>query len=212
MGVTLRGVVSAAATRTMHGSAQVRLTVQTTVPEYDALSEYSGVADFDSDRCRLDGESHVAGQTAPVSIILDGPTTYIRELDARWDFSRGAAGTRGMFHPSVLLDALAGAQTSATAAGEHSVKLDLDHDVLDAATDAGLARDWQSTAVAQISSSGRIANIVLTHRSGEDPDSLIRIECAISEPVEVDEIDLPPAEATVSLAVRIEEGEDQADW
>jgi hypothetical protein len=69
----------------------------------------------------------------------------------------------------------------------------------------------QSTAVAQISFSGRIANIVLTHRSDEDPDSLIRIECAISESVEVDEIDLPPAETTNSLAAKIEEGQDRAD-
>ena len=53
------------------------------MPEFEGLSEYSGVVDFESDRCRLDGESHVAGETAPDSIILDGPTTYIRELDAR---------------------------------------------------------------------------------------------------------------------------------
>jgi hypothetical protein len=211
MGITLGEVVSAAATRTMHGGARVRLKVETSVPEFEGLSEYSGVVDFESDRCRLDGESHVAGETAPDSIILDGPTTYIRELDARWVFSRGAAGTRGMFHPSVLLHALLHVQTSAAAAGEDSLELDLDHDALDAAADVGLAPDWQSAAIAQISPSGRIANIVLTHRSGEDPDSLIRIECAISEPVEVAEIDLPPAESTISLAAKIEEGRDHPD-
>jgi hypothetical protein len=52
---------------------------------------------------------------------------------------------------------------------------------------------------------------VLTHRSGDDPDSLTRIECAISEPVEVGELDLPPAETTISLAAKIEEGQDHPD-
>ncbi|MGH2914952.1 MAG: hypothetical protein ACRDMX_08185 [Solirubrobacteraceae bacterium] len=99
-----------------------------------------------------------------------------------------------MLHPSGLLDALVHAQTSVVAAGEHSVQLGLDHDVLDAAADAGLAPEWRSTAIAQISPSGRIAHVVLTHRSQEDPASLIRIECTISEPVEVGRIDLPRAE------------------
>jgi hypothetical protein len=78
MGGTLGEAVSAAATRTMRGGAQVGLRVQTSVPDFEALSEYAGVVDFDSDRCRLDGESHVAGETAPDSIILDGSTTYPR--------------------------------------------------------------------------------------------------------------------------------------
>ena len=211
MGGTLGKAVSAAAMRTMRGGAHVALRVQTSVPEFEALSEYSGVVDFDSDRCRLDGESDVAGETAPQSIILDGSTTYTRESDARWVFARGAEGTRGMFHPSGLLDALVRAQKTAMEAGERSVELGLDHDVLDAAADAGLASDWQSTAIARITPSGRISNIVLTHRSGEDPDSLMRVECTISEPVQVGEIDLPPAETTISLAAKIEQEHDQAD-
>jgi hypothetical protein len=59
MGDTLREAVSAAATHTMRGGARVGLRVQTSVPDFEALSEYSGVVDFDSDRCRLDGESHI---------------------------------------------------------------------------------------------------------------------------------------------------------
>jgi hypothetical protein len=173
----------------MRGGARVRLRMQTSVPDFEALSEYSGVVDFDSDRCRLDGEGNLEGETAPESIILDGLTTYLRESDARWVYARGAEGTRGMFHPSGLLDALVRAQTSAVKVGERSVKLGLDQDVLAAAADAGLSPDWQSTAVAQISPSGRISTIVLTHRSGEDPDSLMRVECEISEPVQVSEID-----------------------
>jgi hypothetical protein len=116
-----------------------------------------------------------------------------------------------MPHPGGLLNALAQARTSVVAAAEDSVELGLDHDVLDAAADAGLAPDWQSTAVARISPTGRISNIVLTHRSVEDLDSLVRVECAISEPVEVDGIELPPAEATISLAAKIEQEHDQAD-
>jgi hypothetical protein len=211
MSGTLGETVTAAATRTMRGGAEVRLRVQTSVPDFEALSEFSGVVDFDSDRCRLNGESYLAGETARDSIILDGPTTYTRECDARWVSVRGAEGTRGMFHPSGLLDALVRAQTSAVEVGERSVQLGLDHDVLDAAADAGLAPDWQSTAVAQISPSGRISNIVLTHRSGEDPDSLVRVECAISEPVQVGGIDLPPPDTTMSLAAKIEQDHDHAD-
>jgi hypothetical protein len=33
----------------------------------------------------------------------------------------------------------------------------------------------------QLQVPGRISNIVLTHCSGDDPDSVMRIECAISE-------------------------------
>ncbi len=66
--------------------------------------------------------------------------------------------------------------------------------------DAGLAPDWQSTAVARISPSGRISNIALTHRSREDPDSLMRVESAISEALQVGGIDLPPPDTTISLA------------
>jgi hypothetical protein len=211
MGGRLGELVSAAASRTMHGAARVKLSVQMSVTDFEGLSEYSGVVDFDSDRCRLDGKNHVAGETAPASIILDGSTTYILETDARWVFARGAEGTRGMLHPSGLLDALVRAQTSAVRAGEHSVGLDLDHDVLDGAADVGLASDWRSTAIAQISPSGRIANIVLTHRSGEDSGSLIHLECGISEPVEVGRIDLPPDGTTISLAAKIEQEHDQAD-
>ena len=195
----------------MRGSARVNLRVQTSVPDFEGLLECAGLVDFDSDRCRLDGESHGAGETAPTSIILDGSTSYTRESDARWVFQRGAPGTRGMFHPSGLLRALVRAPTSAAEVGERSVELGLDHDVLDAAADAGLASDWLTTAVAQISPSGRVSNIVLTHRSSEDPVSLIRVECAISEPVQVGRIDLPQAESTISLAAKFEQEHNQAD-
>jgi len=42
-------------------------------------------------------------------------------------------------------------------------------------------------------------------------DSLMRVERAISEPVQVGRVDLPPAETTISVATRIEEAHDQAD-
>lgn len=208
---TLGEAVLAAATRTMRGGAQVDVRVQTSVPAFEALSEYAGVVDFDSDRCRLDGERQVADELAPASMILDGSTTYMREADGRWVFSGGGKGTRGMFHPSSLLDALVRAQTSVVASGEDSFEIGLDHDVLDASADAGLSPDWESTAVVRISPSGRIATIAVTHRSGEDPDSLVRVECAVSEPVQVGEIDLPPPETTISLAAKIEQEQAQAD-
>jgi hypothetical protein len=210
MGRSLAEEVSAAAIGTMRGRARVKLTVQTSVPGFEGLVGYAGLVDFDSDRCCLDVESHVTGETVP-SVILDGSTTYTRASDAQWVFSSGAEGTRGMFHPSGLLDALVRAPTSATKVGERLVELELDHHVMDAAADAGLAPDWRSAAVAQISPNGRVLNIVLTHRSSEGPDSVIRVECALSEPVQTAQIDLPPAESTISMADKIEQDHNQAD-
>jgi hypothetical protein len=205
MGDALGAPVSAAATRTMCGGARVVLSVRMAVPEFDGRVEYSGVVDFDSDRCRLEGDSYVADETAPQSTILDGPTTYTLEPDGRWTFTRGAAGTRGMLHPSGLLDALVNAQTSAVQSGERSVQLSLDYDVLNAAADVGLAPEWESTAIAQLSPSRRIAHVTLMRRSLEDPDAGIYVDCAISEPAEVGAIDLPPTEKTISLAAKIEQ-------
>ena len=82
MGDALGAAVSAAATRTMCGGARVVLSVRMAVPEFDGRVEYSGVVDFDSDRCRLEGDSYVADETAPQSTILDGPTTYTLEPEA----------------------------------------------------------------------------------------------------------------------------------
>jgi len=39
----------------------------------------------------------------------------------------------------------------------------------------------------------------------------MRVECAISEPIRVGGIDLPPPETTISLAAKIEQEYDQAD-
>jgi hypothetical protein len=161
--------------------------------------------------CRLDGESHIDGEIAPESIILDGPTTYIRESDARWVFARGAEGTRGMFHPSGLLDALVRAQTSAVEVGERSVELGLDQNVLDAAADAGLAPDWQSTAVAQISAQ----RPDLEHRAHASLRRGPRLSDARRmrdlRARQVGTVDLPPPDTTISLAAKIEQEHDQAD-
>ena len=54
-------------------------------------------------------------------------------------------------------------------------------------------------------------DIVLTHRSGEDPDSVLRVECAISESFQVGAIDLPPPDTTISLAGKIEQERDRVD-
>ena len=203
--------VSAAATRTMRGGAQVELRVQTSVPDVEALSEYAGVVASTAIAVVL-----TARGTPPVRprwsrSFLTARQPIRASPTHKWVFARGAEGTRGMFHPSGLLDALARSQTSAVEVGERWVELGLDHDVLDASADAGLAPDWQSTAVARISPSGGISNIALTHRSCEDPDSLMRVECAISELLQVSGIDLPPPETTISLATKIEQEHDQAD-
>jgi hypothetical protein len=97
--------VSVAATRTMRGSARVVLTCRMAAPDYDDQLTYSEIVDFDSDRCRLDGERRVGDETEARSVILDGPTTYTTEQDGRWTFTRGAAGTHGMLHPCGLLPA-----------------------------------------------------------------------------------------------------------
>ena len=205
MNDALRATVSAAAAGTMCGGARVRLMVRTSVPEFDARLEYRGVVDFDNDRCRLDGHSYVADELAPSSMILDGSTTYTREADGGWTFTSGPIGTRGMLHPSGLLDALVRAATSARRSADGSVVVGLDYEVLNACADAGLAPDWASTAVAWLPATGRIRRVVLTHRSREDPDAFTQLECEISEAAQVGPIDLPPEEETISLAAKIEQ-------
>jgi hypothetical protein len=116
-----------------------------------------------------------------------------------------------MLHPCGLLDALVHAQTSAVASGGHSVEVGLAHGALDAATDAGLAPEWESTAVAQLSPSGRIAHVTVTHRAREDPDAWIQVDCAISEPDRVGAIELPASEMTISLHDYVEQEHAQPD-
>lgn len=206
MNDALRAMVSAAAAGTMCGRARVRLMVRTSVPEFDARLEYRGVVDFDSDRCRLDGHSYVADEPAPSSMIVDGSTTYTREPDGGWTVtSDGQAGTRGMLHPSRLLDALVTAATSARRSADGSVVVGLDYEVLNASADAGLAPDWASTAAAWLSATGRVTRVVLTHRSRENQDAFTHLECEISDPAQVGPIDLPPEEETISLAAKIEQ-------
>lgn len=203
--------VSAATTRTICGGARVVLTCRMAMPDYDAQLAFSGIVDFDTDRCRLAGESHAEGESEKQSVILDGPTTYTRGQDGRWTVTRGGAGTHGMLHPRGLLDALADAQTSAVASAPDSVEVGLDHDALNAAADAGLAPEWRSAAVVQLSPTGRIARVTLTHRSREDPDAWIEVDCTITEPERVGAIDLPPPEMTVSLHDSIEQEHGQLD-
>jgi hypothetical protein len=195
----------------MCGSARVVMTCRMAVPDYDDHQAYTGIVDFESDRCRLDGEPYVEDETEARSVILDGSTTYAPEHHGRWTFTRGAAGTHGMLHPRGLLDALVHAQTSVIASGEHSVEVGLDHEALNAAAGAGLAPDWESTAVVQLSPSGRIARVTLTHRSREDPNAWIQVDCSISEPDRVGAIDLPASEMTISLQDYIEQEHGQPD-
>jgi hypothetical protein len=197
--------VTTAASLTMRDSARVMMTCRTSVPEFDHHVGYVGIIDFGKDRCRLDEETPTADDAEAQVMILDGPNTYSREENGQWTVTRGGAGTRGMFHPSGLLDALMHAQTTVVRSSERTFEVGLDHDMLDARADAGLSRDWESIAVAELSASGRIAHVTLTHRAGKDPDAYIRIDCTISEPEQVDAIELPASELTISLHNYLEE-------
>jgi hypothetical protein len=197
--------IAAAASRTMRDSARVMMTCRTSVPEFDHQAGYVGIIDFGKDRCRLDEETPTADDSEAQVMILDGPNTYSRQQNGEWTVTRGGAGTRGMFHPSGLLDALMHAQTTVVRSSERTFEVGLDHDILDARADAGLSPDWESIAVAELSASGRIAHVTLTHRTGKDPDVYIQIDCTISEPEQVNRIDLPASELTISLHDYLEE-------
>jgi hypothetical protein len=207
----LGAAVSAAATRTMCASARVVVTFRTAMPDLHGELTYAGVIDFDTDRCRLDEESRAGQEAEAPSIIFDGSTSYTSLQDGRWTFTRGAPGTRGMFDPCGLLDALVRAQTSAVAIRESLVEVGLDHDVLDAAADAGLAPEWESSAIAQLAPSGRIARVTLTHRSRADADAWLQVDCTISELDRFAAIDLPPPDKTVSLQQYLEQEHGFAD-
>jgi hypothetical protein len=197
--------VSAAAVRTMSGGARVTLSCRISIPDLSSEASLSGVVDFETDRCRLDGQIRAGEESDTQSLVLDGSGSYNRLPDGRWTFTSGELGTRGMFHPSGLLEALVHAQTSAVVSPTGSIEVGLDHDELDRRADAGLAHDWNSTAVVELSPSGRVASVVLSHRSEEDSTTgWIEIAWAISEPDQAGAIDLPPPAKTISMAKYID--------
>ncbi len=201
-------VVSAAAIRTMRGSARVTLTGRVSVPEYDGDNEYVGIVDFGSDRCRLDPAAS-GGEGAKAPMMCDGSVLYMRQQNGRWTWTTGAPGTHNMFDPRWSLEALVHARVSADAAGPLGVELKLDYDALNAGTDIGLSPDWnESTAVVQLSAEGRIARVILTHHSRGHPEAWMRFDHEISERGPAFTIDLPRPELTISLERYLEQQHD----
>jgi hypothetical protein len=191
--------LASAARRTMRGGARVTLTCRTSVPEFDACSDLSGVVDFDSDRCRLSGRIRAGEESAPQEEIFDGSTSYSRQADGRWTFTTGAVGTHGMLHPTWLLLALIDAQSSARLNEVGAYEVGLNYDQLNALADIGLAPDWESTAIVECSRAKRVSSVTCTHRSREDPAHHIEIRCWIAEPSAVGAVDLPDVKSTIAL-------------
>jgi hypothetical protein len=189
-------VVLAAAMQTMRGGAHVTLSCGMSVPEFEGNAQYVGIVDFDGDRCRLDGQADAAAQ----AMAFDGPVSCTRQADGRWTSTKGAPGTHNMFDPRWALEALAHAQRSAVATATHVVELELEYETLNAGTDIGLSRDWdESTAVVQLTASGRIARATLTHRSHRHPDAWMRFDYQITESPGPAPVELPKPEATIPL-------------
>jgi hypothetical protein len=190
--------VSEAAIRTMRGGARVNLTYR--MPEQRSCSSFSGFVDFESDRCRLDGQTRAGGESTPQSELFIGSTSYSLQPDGWWTYTTGPTGTRGMLHPAALLEAVIHAQTSAVTASVRVVEVGLDYGELNARADVELPPDWQSTAAVELSPSGRVARIVQQRRSRKDPNARIEIECDISEPGYVGVIEAPPPAKTIPLS------------
>ena len=105
-----------------------------------------------------------------------------------------------MFDPRWALEALAHAQKSAVATAPRVVEVALEYQTLNAGTDIGLSPDWdESTAVVELSPSGRIARATLTHRSHDDPAAWMRCDYEITETHAPAPIELPKPEATIPL-------------
>jgi hypothetical protein len=196
--------LAAAAKRTMRSGARVTLSLRTSVPGFEACSDLSGVVDFDSDRCRLNGRIRAGEECEPQEEILDGSTSYSRQADGRWTFTTGAIGTHGMLHPAGLLLALIDAQSCARVTKVGTYEVGLDYEQLNALSDIGLAPDWKSTATVECSREGRVTSVTCTHRSREDPAYYIEIRCWISEPSDVGAVDLPDAKSTIALLDYVE--------
>jgi hypothetical protein len=189
-------VVMAAAMQTMRGSAHVALRWRMSIPEFEGAALYVGIVDFDRDRCRLDGQGDAAGE----ALAFDGSTSYMRQADGRWRWTKGAAGTHSMFDPRWALEALAHAQRSAVAIATDVVELTLDYDMLNAGTDIGLAPDWEeSTAVVRLSADEGIARATLTYRNHDHPDTSMWFDYRLTGEAAPGQVELPKPEATIPL-------------
>lgn len=202
MGHDARALISAAALQTMCGAAHVTLSFGMSVPECDTTAEYVGVVDFGADRCRLDQQPYEGVE----AMAFEGPVSYMRQADGRWTWTKGAAGTRSMFDPRWVLEALVHAPKSARATAGHAVEVALDYETLNAGTDIGLSPDWdESTALVRLSPSGRITRTTLTHRSHEHPDAWMRCAYQITETCGQVTVELPRHEAAIPLEQYVDE-------
>ena len=190
-------VIVAAAIQTMRGQAQVELSYGMSVPEFEGDFQYVGIADFDADRCRLDGQADQGAE----AMAFEGSVFYTRQADGHWTWTKGAPGTHNIFDPRWALEALAHAQRSAVATATHVVELALEYETLNAGTDIGLSDDWdESTAVVELTPGGRIARATLTHRSCRHPDAWMRFDYQITESAGPQPVELPQPAARIPLA------------
>ena len=197
-----RALISAAALQTMRGTAQVTLSFGMSVAECDTFAEYVGVVDFGADRCRLDQQPYEGAE----AMAFEGPVSYVRQTDGRWTWTEGAAGTRSMFDPRWVLEALVHAQKSARATVGCAVEVALDYETLNAGTDIGLSRDWdESTALVRLSPSGRIRRATVTHRSHDRPEAWMRSAHQITETSAAVTVELPKLEAAIPLGQYVDE-------
>ncbi len=148
--------LAACAERTAHGSARFALTV-TLLPRSSDADDWQGgtvrgVVDFDSDRCRLDGDQRA---------VLDGPATYTEGEAGTWALDDGTSGRWALFHPRVALEALRRACTSAEVVAERRFAVELDRAALDRIVHVGVWPGWVVSAEIVVDGAERVISATL---------------------------------------------------
>jgi hypothetical protein len=191
--------VATAVAATVSGSARVVVGVDMALDEPSERLSVSGIIDFESDRCQLDGDA--------THLRMVGAKTYQQLDDGRWSWQEGAPGSRGMFHPRWILEALRGAQISSRALSENEFAVELDRVALARLVDAGVSPTWNANARVELDVTGRVCQVtfclttaeeLLTTAEGSVPSMCVSYE--LSDFGAEAAVQLPEATTTISLA------------
>jgi hypothetical protein len=184
--------VAAAAAATVSGSARLAVGVDMAFDEPSERLSVSGIVDFESDRCQLDGDA--------THLRMVGSKTYQQLDDGRWSWQEGAPGTRGMFHPRWMLEALRRAQVSSRALSETEFAVELDRAALARLVDAGVAPEWNANAHVELDAAGRVCQVTYCLTTAEESVPSMRVSYELSDFGAHAAVQLPDATTTISLA------------
>jgi hypothetical protein len=184
--------VATAVAATVSGSARVAVGVDMALDETSERLSVSGIIDFESDRCQLDGDA--------THLRMVGAKTYQQLDDGRWSWQEGAPGSRGMFHPRWILEALRGAQISSRALSENEFAVELDRVALARLVDAGVSPTWNANAGVELDVAGRVCQVTFCLTTAEESVPSMCVSYELSDFGAEAAVELPEATTTISLA------------